>query len=105
MATPELARPDLSLPASGNAAMTVLLTNADSAGIEPTWVALPGSGQLEVNYRYTDEPAAAALLVHENGASVPLLPGDHIYTSMRGDALYVAMAFEGQSIKVGWAYV
>jgi hypothetical protein len=103
MSTPELARPDLTL-STGAAAMTILLTGADP-GIEPIWIALPGSGDLEVIYEYQDQPAATAILWHQGGNYVPLVAGDQVYNSFPGDALYFAMAYQGQSIKVGWAYV
>jgi len=103
MSTPELARPDLSL-STGAGAMTTLLTGANP-GIDPIWIALPDSGPLEVIYEYQDQPAATAILWHQGGSYDPLVPGDQVYKSSPGDALYFAMAYEGQSIKVGWAYV
>lgn len=103
MTAPELVQPDLTL-STGAGAMTILMTGANP-GIDPLWIALPGSGALQVIYEYQDQPAATAILWHQGGTYDQLVPGDKVYQSSRGDALYFSMAYEKQAIKVGWAYV
>ena len=108
MSTPELARPDLTLSteSTGDAPMTIMVTgDGQNSGTETIWIVLPGSGQLEVIYEYQDQPAATAILWHQGGNYQNLVPGSQIYNSAPGDALYFQMAYENQSIKVGWAYV
>ena len=108
MTTPsKTTAPDLTFTDSAQAAaMTVLVTGeAVSPESCPLWIALPGSGTLQVIYEYQDQPAATAILWHQGGSYVPLTPGYNTYSSQPGDALYFVMAYEGQSIKVGWAYL
>lgn len=108
MTTPaEVTAPDLAFSGDVQAGeMTILLTGASvSGGICPLWIALPGAGTLQVIYEYQDQPAAMAILWHQGGNYEKLIPGPNTYNSMPGDALFFAMAYEGQSIKVGWAYV
>jgi hypothetical protein len=106
MTTPaNLRPPDLTLASADTGELTTMVTGADvSAGISPVWIALPDSGQLLVVYEFQDQPAATAMLWHQGGTYEDLVPGPQTYNSLPGDAIYVALAYEGQSIKVGWAY-
>jgi hypothetical protein len=93
-------------PAGNPTEQTILETGSEYAGgANPILVKLPGSGQLEVSYTFPDQPAAAALLIHSDANDEPLQPGDQIYDSLPGDALYLSLAYPSQSIKLAWNYL
>lgn len=105
----ELTLPDLTFTSEGDSQagqMTTMVTGAAvSPGISPILIALPGSGKLQICYEYQDQPAQTAILWHQGGSFQQLTPGCQNYNSLPGDALIFDMAYQGQSIKVGWAYL
>ena len=106
----ELTFPDLTFAGGGGpqaGPMTTLVTGAVvSPGISPVLIALPGSGQLQICYEYQDRPAKTAILWHQGGSFQPLIPGCQTYNSRCPEtALILEMAYAGQSVKVGWAYL
>jgi hypothetical protein len=107
MTTPsELTAPDLTFSTGDAGELTILLTDSQSSdGFRPIWVALPGSGQLEVIYEFIGQPPATAILWHQGGNYDQLILGPNTYNSLPGDALYFSISDQTQSLKVGWAYV
>lgn len=110
MTTPSKATmPDLAFSGGGEPAgeHTTVVTGISlvGSGLSPFYIALPGSGTLAVLYEYQDQPAATAVLWHDGGSYEQLTPGVDTYNSLPGDALSFVMAYEGQSIKVAYAYV
>jgi hypothetical protein len=101
----EVIAPELTFSGDAETAQMTILVTGVSSGLCPLWIALPGAGKLQVIYEYQDQPAATAILWHQGGTYDKLIPGPNTYNSSPGDALYFTLAYEGQSIKVGWAYL
>lgn len=81
---------------------TILITNMDGGD---TWISLPYSGQLWVAYEYQDQPASSVYIWHQGGDTTPVPPGFNSFTVGATDALVYTLAYQDQSIKLGWAYL
>jgi len=92
------------LPADFPSSITILVTNESGSGISPVSINLPGSGTLWVGYEYQDQPAASVVLWHQGGQTETIPPGFNTFNSQAGDAIEYSLAYEGQSIKLGWGY-
>ena len=80
---------------------TILITNNSPGG---TFIALPQGGNVTVGYEFQDQPAQQCYIWEQGGATTNVTPGVNNYQVSEGAALVYTLAYEGQSIKLGWFF-
>lgn len=86
---------------AGSDNWTIVLTNISPG---ETFIVLPQGGNVTIAYEFQEEPAQQCYIWEQGGATTDITPGVFAYQVSEGAALVYTLAFEGQSIKLGWFF-